>query len=135
MYGIEACPTHSSDIKTLDHPITATFMKVFNTKSTDVIPDCQMAFRFCSLHEQILTRKINFLNKFISCSNSICSVTLANCAKNAHSAEPIRQLQVNKYCKRYMLTYKVTGLRHCVIFLLQNCQLFFFFLLLLSIVV
>ena len=82
IYGIEACPTHSSDIKTLDHPIIATFMKVFNNKSADVIPDCQMTFDFCSLHEQILTRKINFLNKFISCPNSICSVTLENCDKN-----------------------------------------------------
>ena len=32
IYGVEACPTHSSEIKTLDHPINATFMKVFNTK-------------------------------------------------------------------------------------------------------
>ena len=78
IYGIVACPTHSSDIKTLDHPIIATFMKVFNTKSADVIRDCQMAFGF----RRILTRKINFLNKFISCPNTICSVTLANCAKN-----------------------------------------------------
>ena len=81
-YGIEAYATHSSDIKTLDHPVIATFMKVFNTKSADVIRDCQIAFGFRSLHEQILTRKINFVNKFISCPNSICSVTLANCAKN-----------------------------------------------------
>ena len=85
IYDLEACPTcptHSSDMKTLDHPINATFMKVFNTKSADIIRDCQMAFGFRSLHEQILTRKINLLNKFISCPNIICSVTLANCAKN-----------------------------------------------------
>ena len=41
-YGIEACPTHSSYIKTLDHAIIATFMKVFNTKSADVVRDCKM---------------------------------------------------------------------------------------------
>ena len=28
IYGIEACPNHSSEIKTLDHPIIATSMKV-----------------------------------------------------------------------------------------------------------
>ena len=39
IYGIEACQTHSSDIKTLDHPIITTFMKVFNTKSADVTRD------------------------------------------------------------------------------------------------
>ena len=82
IYGVEACSTHSSDIKTLDHPINAILMKVFNTKSADVIRDYQMAFSFRSLHEQILTRTINFLSKFICCPNSICSVTLANCAKN-----------------------------------------------------
>ena len=84
IYGIEACPTHSTDIKTLDHLIIATFMKVFNKKSADVIRDCQMAFGFRSLPEQILTRQINFVNKFISCPNSICSVTLANCAKTSY---------------------------------------------------
>ena len=61
IYGVEACSTHSSNIKTLDHPIIATFMKVFNAKSADVVRDCQMAFSFRSLHEQILTRKINFV--------------------------------------------------------------------------
>ena len=55
IYGTEACSTHSSDIKTLDQPIIATFIKVFNTKSADVIRDCQMAFGFRNLHEQILT--------------------------------------------------------------------------------
>ena len=70
----EACPTHSSDIKTLDHLIIATFMKVFNTKSADVIRDCQMAFGFRSLHEQILTRKINFLNK-LSKLNLFCHLS------------------------------------------------------------
>ena len=82
IYDLEACPTHSSVIKTLDHPIIATFMKVFNTKSADVIRDCSMAFGFRILHEQILTRKVNFVNKIISCLNSISSVTLANCVKN-----------------------------------------------------
>ena len=56
IYGIEACPAYSSDIKTLDHPITITFMKVFNIKSADVVRDYEMAFGFRSLYEQILTR-------------------------------------------------------------------------------
>ena len=52
IYGIEVCSTPSSDIKTLDHPITATFMKVFNTKSADVVRDCQIAFGFHSFNER-----------------------------------------------------------------------------------
>ena len=59
IYGIEACPTHSSDLKTLDHPIIATFMKVFNTKSADVVRDCQMAFGFRSLHKPF--KRIQFV--------------------------------------------------------------------------
>ena len=55
IYGIEACPTHSSDIKTLDDPIIATFMEIVNTKSADIVRDCQMALGFRNLHEQILT--------------------------------------------------------------------------------
>ena len=71
IYGIEAYPTYSINIKTLDHPNTATFMKVFSTKSTDVVCDSQMAFEFRSLNERILTRKINFVQKFINCQNLI----------------------------------------------------------------
>ena len=44
--------------------ITEPFMKVFNAKSADVVRDCQMAFGFRSLNEQILTRKINFEKKY-----------------------------------------------------------------------
>ena len=61
IYSIESSPTYSSDIKTLDHSITATLMKVFNTKSADVVRDCQMAFGIRSLNEQILNLKINFV--------------------------------------------------------------------------
>ena len=82
IYGIEACPTYCSDIRTLDHAITATFMKVFNTKSADVVRDCQMAFGFRSLNESILARKINFVKKVISCPKSICSIAFAYYAKN-----------------------------------------------------
>ena len=57
IYGIEACPTYFSDIKTLDHPITATFMQVFSTKSADVDSYCQTAFGFYSLNKQTLTRE------------------------------------------------------------------------------
>ena len=66
IYGIEACPTNSDVIKTLDNPITATFMTVFNTKSAELVRDCQMVFGFHSLHEQFLTLKINFVNKLLA---------------------------------------------------------------------
>ena len=65
IYVIEACPTYSSDIKMLDDSITTTFMKVVNTKSPDVVRDCQMAFGCRSLKEQILTRKINFVKNYL----------------------------------------------------------------------
>ena len=73
IYGIEACstPFSSSDIKTLDHAIIATFMKVFNTKSADVVRDCQMAFEFRSLHEQILTRKIIFKKNVLAVQTQV----------------------------------------------------------------
>ena len=76
IYGIEACPTHSSYIKTLDHPIIATFLKVFKNKSAIVNRDFQMAFGFRGLHEQILTRNINFLNSYqLSKLNKFCHLS------------------------------------------------------------
>ena len=78
MYGLEACAINATDITALEHPVTVAFMKIFNTKSAEVAKECQLAFGFRCLHEQILVRKINFISKYITSSNQICSALFAN---------------------------------------------------------
>ena len=71
IYGLEACTTNNSDIKTLQHPVNNAFMKIFNTTSNDVVHECQRVFRFHTVREQVYMRKINFLTKYIHNDNLI----------------------------------------------------------------
>ena len=70
LYGLEACTINNSDIRTLQHPVNNAFMKIFNTKSNDVVHECQIAFTFHTVHEQVYMRKMaNYINN----DNLICS--------------------------------------------------------------
>ena len=44
LYGLDACPINATDFKSLQHPITTIFMKMFATKSAEVVTECQQAF-------------------------------------------------------------------------------------------
>ena len=48
-------------------------MKIFSTKSNDVVHECQIAFGFRTVREQVYMRKIKFLTKYIHNDNLICS--------------------------------------------------------------
>ena len=59
LYGLEACPLNLSDYKSLQHRINSVFMKMFATKSNEIIPDCQHAFD-CVIDDRIARCKRNF---------------------------------------------------------------------------
>ena len=52
LYGLEACTINNSDIRNRQHPVNNAFMKIFNTKSNDVVHECQIAFGFHTVREQ-----------------------------------------------------------------------------------
>ena len=60
LYGLEAWPINSSDYRSLEHPATMAFMKVFKINSVTVINECQDTFGFDTVHRQIMKRKIIF---------------------------------------------------------------------------
>ena len=66
LYGLDACPINATDFKSLQHPITNIFMKMFATKSAEVVTECQQAFWFQSIHNQINCQKIKFLTDMSS---------------------------------------------------------------------
>ena len=59
LYGLDACPINANDFKLLPHPITNIFMKMFATKSAEVVTECQQAFGFQSIRNQIIVGKSN----------------------------------------------------------------------------
>ena len=48
-------------------------MKIFIIKSNDVLDECQIAFGFHTVREQVYMCKIKFLTKYIHNDNLICS--------------------------------------------------------------
>ena len=60
LYGLNACPINATDFKSLQRPITNIFMKMFATKSAEVVTECQQAFWFHPIRNQINCWKIIF---------------------------------------------------------------------------
>ena len=76
LYGLDACPINATDFKSLQHPITNIFMKLFAAKSAEVVTEYQQAFGFQSIRNQINCRKITFLNRYVTSLNCIlCTIT------------------------------------------------------------
>ena len=82
LYGLNACLINATDFKSLQHPITNIFMKMFATKSAEVVTECQQAFGFQPIRNHINCRKIKFLNRYVTCPNCICSIACNQCAVN-----------------------------------------------------
>ena len=82
LYGLDACPINATDFKSLQHPITDIFMKMFATKSAEVVTECQQAFGFQPNRNQIKCRKIKFLNRYVTSPTCICTIACNQCAVN-----------------------------------------------------
>ena len=78
LYGLDACPINATDFKSLQHPITNIFMKMFATKSAEVVTEFKQVFGFQPIRNKINCRKINFLNRSVTSSNGICTILVIN---------------------------------------------------------
>ena len=79
LYGLDSCPINATDFKSLQHSITIIFMKMFATKS---VTECQQAFDFQPILNQINCRKIKFLNRYVTSPNCICTIACNQWAVN-----------------------------------------------------
>ena len=91
LYGLDSCPANVTELRSLEHPVTMAFMKIFNTNSIDIVSYCQFAFGIHSVCEQVLKRKIKFLAKLINvrtrCAHLyLLTEWLASCYCCAHSS-------------------------------------------------
>ena len=80
MYGLEVCPTKKHQVKSLDFVLTNSFMKIFQTKSKDVVTDCMLFFNFPTIGTAINKRKEKFLRKLIvsHALNNVCCIFIAS---------------------------------------------------------
>ena len=71
LYAVEACLVNRSLEKSLQFPITRILIKIFTTRSSDIVMECQNYFGFYSTATLIRKRKATFLHKVPCCSGEI----------------------------------------------------------------
>ena len=81
-YGLDACPINAMGFKSLQHPIANIVITLFVTKSAEVVTECQQAFEFQPIHNQINCLKIKFLNRYVTCPDCICPIACNQCPVN-----------------------------------------------------
>ena len=74
LYGCDACPLTATIRRSLEFSVTRTLMKVFRTKSNDVIEQCRTFFGFSTVQQLIKTRKLRFLQKYANNQNYFCKL-------------------------------------------------------------
>ena len=74
LYGLEVCNPTKTQMKSLQNVINNCFMKIFNTRSKDVVDECMLMFDFSSVEQLIDTRLKKFLSNFEKASklNLVC---------------------------------------------------------------
>jgi hypothetical protein len=74
LYAVEACPMNKTQTSSLDFAVTGACMKIFNTKSKDIVNICMEMFNFPTVGAAVLKRKSKFLSKYSSSTNTLCNV-------------------------------------------------------------
>jgi len=78
LYGSDVCPFNVTDRKSFEFTVTRALMKTFRTSSSEIIEDCRLFFAFPTVEQLIKTRKVRFLQKYISVKNYICKLFAAD---------------------------------------------------------
>jgi len=70
-YGIEACPLHKSQLKSLDFAVNSALRKIFDTKSQNIVKECWEIFNRLSTESTIASRRWKFLEKITVSQNKL----------------------------------------------------------------
>ena len=92
-YGLEACPLSSADFKSLEYVVVGAFMKIFNTRSKEVVTSCMEMSNFPLPSVCISNRKSIFFlrNAATTQTNYLCLVCVVRLLK----MENQRTLKIN----------------------------------------
>ena len=66
LYGLDVCTINKSQVNSLQFAVTGMLMKVFNTKSKDIVKECALYFNFLPVDQYILKRQNKFLFNFVN---------------------------------------------------------------------
>jgi len=74
LYGLEACPTNKSDLRSLDFVLDRFFMKLFRTSNVAIVRQCQELFGFQLRSITLCKRVDKFVRKYYASDNLLCKI-------------------------------------------------------------
>ena len=77
LYGTEACQFSVRETTSLEDPISCALLKDFNTKSSETLENCKLAFGFRPFSLSLAIRKRHFYNKYATTYNALCQAITA----------------------------------------------------------
>ena len=80
LYGLEATPKNLTINRSLDFICVRNCMRLFRTRSVDIVHECCNMMNIRMYSERLCSRKVNFLYKFEHKANSLCQL-FANCSR------------------------------------------------------
>jgi len=72
LYGLDACPVSSRQLKSLNHVITLCGRKIFNVNTFEIDAECLRMFGVSDVAEAVATRKDRFVNRYALNSSVVC---------------------------------------------------------------
>jgi len=86
LYGVEVCALKKSQTESLQFAVNGSFMKIFNTKSMNVVSECLDMFNVLSVADCIVKRKSKFLTGYINSQNALCNLLCSTAKKDLNDA-------------------------------------------------
>jgi len=82
LYGVEVCALKKSQTESLQFAVKSSSMKIFNTKSMNVVSECLDMFNVLSVADYIVKRKCKLLTGYINSQNSLCNLLCRTAKKD-----------------------------------------------------
>ena len=74
LYGLEACPSNKSDLRSLDFVLDRFFMKLFRTRNVAIVRQCRELFGFQLPSITLCKRVDKFVGKYYASDNLLCKI-------------------------------------------------------------
>jgi len=81
LYGLDACPVSSRQLRSLNYVVVLCARNVFNTNSSEMAAECTKMLGISDIAETVAMRRDRFINRFMSNSSAVCEIC---CAMSGH---------------------------------------------------
>jgi len=81
LYGLDACPVSSRQLRSLNYVVVSCARKVLNSNSSEIAAECIKMFGISDIAETVAMRRDRFIKRFVSNRSAVCEIC---CAMSGH---------------------------------------------------